>query len=71
MALPFLIFWAIVIFARRQLRWRGIFICIGIWMGLLIGFMHAGISSYIFVAAQALLDCILILILFGGDIRIR
>jgi hypothetical protein len=71
MNLPFLIFWGIIFFARNELGWRGILICIGIWAGLLLGFMYLGLSPYIFVAAQALFDCILIIVVFKGDITIR
>ena len=71
MLVPFLIFWAIVFVARGELGWRGIATCIGIWLALLIGFIHAGISPYLFVTAQAMLDCNLILVIFKGDIRTR
>jgi len=71
MILPFLFFWAILFFARSELGWRGVLICIAIWAGLLLGFMYAGISPFVFVAVQALLDCILILVIFKGDIPIR
>ena len=69
--LPFVIFWVIIFLARGELGWRGVATCIGIWLALLIAFMYAGISPYLFVAAQALLDCILIMVIFKGDIRIR
>jgi hypothetical protein len=71
MLLPFLIFWAIIFFARRELGWRGVVICIAVWVALLLGFMYMGISPYGFVAAQALLDCILILVIFKGNIFTR
>jgi hypothetical protein len=68
---PFLIFWIILFVARGDLGWRGIALCVGIWLALLVGFIYAGISPYLFVTAQAALDCILILVIFKGDIRIR
>lgn len=71
MALPFLVFWVIIFLGRSDLGWRGVMLCIGIWLALLFGLYYAGFSSYIFVAAQALLDCILLLVVFGGDIRIK
>ena len=70
MALPFMIFWAIIFFARRELGWRGILICIGIWLALFLGFFSFDVSPYMFVIAQAALDVVLILIIFKGDIRI-
>jgi hypothetical protein len=71
MLAPFLIFWAILFVARRELGWRGIAVCAGIWLALLLAFIYSGISPYLFVTAQAMLDCILILVIFKGDITIR
>lgn len=71
MLLPFLVFWILIIFTRGELGVKGVAISIGVWLGLLIGFMCVGISSYVFVAAQALLDVVLILAIFSGDITIR
>ena len=71
MSLPFLVFWMLALLARSQLGWRGAFITIGIWAAMLSGFMYLNVSQYYFVAAQCLLDCILILIVFKGDIRIN
>ena len=69
--LPFLIFWLLMFFCRKELGWRWVLIAVAIWVGLLLGCMHSGASPYIFVACQALLDCILILVIFKGDIPIR
>lgn len=71
MAIPFVLFWVLVILARDELGTKGVLIAIGLWLILLIGFMTAGLSPYLFVTAQALLDIGLILVAFGGDIRIR
>ena len=71
MALPFLIFWVIIFLARGELGWRSVAVSVAIWLGLLIAFWLAGVSPYIWVGAQALLDCILILVIFHGDIRIN
>ena len=68
---PFLIFWILIFLGRRDLGWRGAAVCIGIWLAPLIAFMYAGISPYVFVAVQSLFDCILILVVFKGDINIR
>jgi len=46
-------------------------ILVGVWVALLAGLRWSGLPSYSFVAAQALLDVILILVIFKGDIRIR
>jgi len=71
MLLPFLVFWVLIIIARSELGWRGSLIAIGIWAAMLSGFLYLDVSQYYFVAAQSLLDCILILIVFKGDIRIN
>ena len=71
MGIPFLLFWVLVILCREELGLKGVLISIAIWATLLVCFMKLDISPYIFIGAQALMDIILILILFGGDIRIR
>jgi hypothetical protein len=71
MIIPFLVFWVLLFVGRQELQIKGIAICIAVWLGLLIGFMAIGISPYIFVAAQAFMDVVLILFVFGGDIQIR
>jgi len=68
---PFIIFWVFVFLARKELGWRWTLIVVGIWCGLLAAFMYSGLSPYLFVAAQAVLDAILIIAFFKGDIRIR
>lgn len=43
----------------------------GIWVVGLMLFQYFGLSRRLFVGVESLLDCILILKIFGGDIRIR
>ncbi|MFA6134564.1 MAG: hypothetical protein WC869_11170 [Phycisphaerae bacterium] len=71
MLLPFLIFWIIIILGRRQLGWRGIGITIAIWVGLLVACSFSGSPAYLFVAAQAILDAVLVIVVCGDDIRIN
>ena len=71
MTIPFLVFWVLIILCREQLGLKGVLISIAIWAALLICLMKLGISQYIFVGLQSLLDIMLILIIFGGDIRLR
>jgi hypothetical protein len=71
MILPFLIFWVLMFLGKSELGLKGVLISIAIWTGLLLGFGMLNISPYLFVAAQSLLDIVLILVIFGGDIRIR
>ncbi len=71
MALPFIMFWVLVYLGRDSLGPRGVLICIAIWAVLLAGFMMLDVSAYIFVGLQSLMDIVLILKLFGGDITIH
>ncbi|MBN1787059.1 MAG: hypothetical protein JW806_01540 [Sedimentisphaerales bacterium] len=71
MILPFLIFWVLIFLGKNELGLKGVLISIAIWGGLLLGFAMLNISPYLFVVAQVILDIILILVIFGGDIRIR
>jgi hypothetical protein len=69
--LPLIVFWVIILVAWDDLGWRGGVTCIVVWAGLLAGCRFLHLSSYVFVAVQALFDVILWMILFKGDIRIR
>ena len=71
MLLPFIAFWVLLFFSFDELGFKGVAIAVLIWLALLVGFALAGISAHWFVAAQAILDIGLILIVFGGDIKIR
>ena len=66
---PFILFWVLLYLGREALGLKGIIISILIWLGLLSGLMLSGMF-YIFVSAQSLLDIVLLLIIFGGDINI-
>ncbi len=71
MLVPFILFWLLVFLGRDELGLKGVLIALGIWAAFLLGFAVFQASPYLFVAAQALVDVFLILIIFGGDIRIR
>jgi len=71
MLIPFALFWVLIFMGRGELGFKGVGFCIALWVGLLFGFMRLELSSYWFVAAQALIDAILIIVIFGGEIRIR
>ena len=67
--IPLVLFWILIFFGREELGFKGIIISILIWLGLLLGTgLTTGISSYFFTAGNALLDIVLLLIIFGGDI---
>lgn len=71
MLIPFLLFWVLIFFGRYELGLRGILIAVAIWAVLLIGFFALLVSPYFFVVPIALMDIVLILVIFGGDIKIR
>jgi len=71
MLIPFILFWVLIFLGREDLGLKGGLIAVAIWAALLIGFFALSISPYFFVSAQAILDVVLILIIFGGDIKIR
>jgi len=71
MVIPFAFFWVLIFIGRSELGFKGVAFFIALWLCLLIGCMILHLPSYCFVAAQALMDVVLIIIIFGGDIRIR
>ncbi len=68
--IPFILFWVLMYLGREELGLKGVVISILIWLGLLLGCVLSGLSPYIFIAAQALLDIVLLLIIFRGNINI-
>ena len=71
MIIPFIVFWILLFLGRSDLGAKGILFCVALWVGLLAGFIYLNIPGYYFTAAQALIDVVLILIIFKGDIQIR
>ena len=43
----------------------------GTWAALFLCFVVFRASPHLFIAVQALMDVVLIIVIFGGDIRIR
>ena len=71
MMIPLVLFWFLIFFGREELGFKGIIISIVVWLGLLLGAgLTTGILSYFFMAGKVLLDIVLLLIIFGGDINI-
>ena len=71
MIVPLVLFWILLFLGREELGFRGIIISIAIWLGLLLGSVSTtGGFLYFFIAACALLDIVLLIIIFGGDIDI-
>jgi len=71
MGLGFLFFWVLVLLGRDELGYRGFVFCVVLWTVLLVACTLLGISPYVFVALQALIDVVLLLVIFGRDITIR
>ena len=71
MLIPFILFLILLYIGREELGFKGIAISIFIWLLLLAGsFFAKETFLYYLVAANALLDIVLLLIIFGGDIDI-
>ena len=66
---PLIAFWVLIYLGREELGLKGMIISILIWLGLLIGSSFLGMP-YVFVSAEALMDVVLMLIIFGGNINI-
>jgi hypothetical protein len=71
MLVPFLVFWVTLFLARQELGIKGVLIAIVVWAALFACFYFSRIPPVYFAAAQTLLDIILIIMIFGGDITIR
>jgi hypothetical protein len=76
MLIPFVLFWLLIFLGRDELGLRRGLIAVAIWAVLLIGFFAFAVSPYaispfFFVVPIALMDIVLILMIFGGDIKIR
>ena len=71
MGIPFVVFWLLVFLGRGELGLKGGFLAVAIWGALLAGLVATNLPPYLFVAAQVVLDVVLILLVFGRDVRIR
>ena len=71
MALPFGVFWVLLFFMRKELGVIGLVVCAFIGLALLAGFLFLSSGFAFFVIGQVVFDVVLILALFGGDIRIN
>ncbi len=76
--LPFLIFWILLLVGASELSLRAMLTCIGIWLFLVllaVIFMLVSTSGWLVFCVlsgiQAVFDAVLILMTFGGDIRLN
>ncbi len=70
MIFPFVAFWVILLLGWNKFELKGRLIWIALWIGSILGLCY-GSTPFIFVTVQAVLDAILVLYIFGGDINIR
>ncbi len=71
----FVIFWVLLYIARDDLGRGGVTAAVGVWAVLLIGMLladrDAAVLQYVLLAGQAMLDGLLLVIYFRGNVRIR
>jgi hypothetical protein len=63
------LFWVLVYLAKDELsgKWSAFFGVL--WIGLLAIFLGLGYNIYIFIIISIVLDIVLVLAVFGGDIK--
>ncbi len=66
----FILFWVLIYYGREELRLKGIIISVAIWAALLLGTIYLQDFQYYFYAGHAVLDIVLVLIIFRGNIEI-
>ena len=71
MLLPMIAFWVLLYAGRDELGWRWIVALIALWVFSFTGIMHGYLQPHVFTIGQALLDIVLVLVIYGGDIRLR
>jgi hypothetical protein len=69
LVIPIVGFWLLMYLGRDELGLKGILISVLIWVAILLGFWLLDFSPYLSVSAQAVLDVILLIVIFGGDIK--
>jgi len=69
--IPFLLFLILLYLGREELGFKWILILFCACLILPLGFSALGISPYFFTAILAIVDVVLIMIIFGGNITIR
>lgn len=68
--MPMILFWVIILLGGGILGWRGVLIFVLIWLASLIGVALFHLSPYYFVAFQAMLDAVLIIVLRAGGMSV-
>lgn len=68
-----LVFWAMLVvgFYMEELRARSVVVFLGLWVVGYVGLPRAGIvGGFLFTPYVAVLDLVLVFLLFKGDIRL-
>lgn len=74
--IPVALFWVLLFLGRHELGTKWILVLIAIWAGGLIAFAVAcspypRAAGYFFMSYQAVLDIILILVIFKGNLAVH
>ena len=70
MPVAFILFWVLIFLFGEELGFKVVVTAIAFWAAMLAGWIAAPLHPFYFVVAQAGLDFLLILTIFGGD-RLR
>ena len=73
MIIVFILFWVLIFLGLKDgdIETREALIHIVIWAAMLAGFLFFNVVMYWFVVPTVILDIILVLKVFGGDVSIR
>ncbi len=73
MLLPRIAFVVLILIGiwQGELSIKRALVFVGIWVLAVVGFALLGLSGFLLVPVEVVLDITLILMIFGGDIRIR
>jgi hypothetical protein len=69
--IPLAVFWVMLLVGRKELGWKGVLAFILIWVALACAVQALGLNRYYFVAAESLLDVVLVSIIYLGFARLR
>ncbi len=69
--IPLAAFWSLIYFGRHELQPKTLMTFIGIWLVSLIAIFLLNTPSGVFPAIEAVLSIVLVLLVFGGDFKIR
>lgn len=71
--IPFIAFWVLLLAGvlLQELEIKTAVIFLAIWVVGLVAFFLLGLSRNYYVIVEAFLDCVIILMIFKGDTRVR